>query len=171
MALLALTSKDLLQQEFACRLSRHSQGGQRRRYQRLLFSLSWIFNCSLVSERAAPKRAARCGEVSAETRHCSCVKHERGGEPGQVWCASCPCLWRAAKLSWCGAWAVSACCVQNLSRLLSLHVVLGICSWRGQRFCFAYSTSHLKKAPIPYIWTCCKYCTQYIQVKNQHLEV
>lgn len=62
---MAPTFKDLLQQEFACRLSRHSQGGQRRRYQRLLFSLSWIFNCSLVSEHAAPRRAALCREVSA----------------------------------------------------------------------------------------------------------
>lgn len=88
-------------------------------------------------------------EVSAETQQCSHVKQERGGEPGWVWCASCPCLWRTAKLSWCASWAVSVCFVQNLSSLLSLHVVLCICSWRGQRFCLSLQHLPPQKSPNP----------------------
>lgn len=58
-------SKDLLQQELARRLT--GQGVyQSRRYQRVPFSLSWIFSCSLVCKRAAPKNTAQkrrcCGD-------------------------------------------------------------------------------------------------------------
>lgn len=141
MALLALRSKDLLQQEFACRLSRHSQGGQRRRYQRLLFSFSWIFLwVQPQSEQPSVERLLqRLSSAPVWNRR------DRQAQLG-VMC-QLPLFVKNSKalLMWC----ISVCFVQNLGSLISLHVVLCICLWRGQRFCLSLQHLPPQKSPNP----------------------